>query len=85
MTINSLRLWQNRHRFADDIFKWNFLSENDWILTYISLKFVPKGPISNIPALVQVMAWGPTDDKPISEPMMTQLNNPYMRRSASMS
>ena len=23
----------------------------------ISLKFVPKGPINNIPALVQIMAW----------------------------
>ena len=27
-----------------------------WILIKISLKFVPKGPINNIPALVQIMA-----------------------------
>ena len=28
-----------------------------WILIKNSLKFVPKGPINNIPALVQIMAW----------------------------
>ena len=26
--------------------------ENAWILIKISLKFVPKGPINNIPALI---------------------------------
>ena len=51
----------------------------------ISLKFVPKGPINNIPALVQIMAWRQTGDKPLSEPMMTQFNDTYMRHSASMS
>ena len=30
----------------------------------ISLQFVPKGPIGNKPALVQVMAWRQTGDKP---------------------
>ena len=29
---------------ADDIFKCNFLNENDTILIYISLKFVPRSP-----------------------------------------
>ena len=33
-----------------------FLNENVLILIKISLKFLPKGPINNIPALVQVMA-----------------------------
>ena len=41
--------------------------------TKISLKFVPKGPINNIPALVQIMAWRRPGDKPISEPMMVSL------------
>ena len=36
----------------------------------ISLKFVSKGPINNIPALVQIMAWPRPGDKPLSEPMM---------------
>ena len=36
--------------FADDIFKCLFLNENIWISMKISLKFVPKGPIDNMPA-----------------------------------
>ena len=39
----------------------------------ISLKFVPKGPINNIPALVQIMAWRRLGYKPLSEPMMVSL------------
>ena len=83
--INSLKPRQNRRRFADDVFKCNFLNENVRIPIKISLKFVPKGPINNIPALVQVMAWCRTGDKPLSELMMTQFNDAYMRYSASMS
>ena len=51
------------------MFKGIFLNENVWIPIKISLKFVPKGPINNIPALVQRMAWRRSDDKPLSEPM----------------
>ena len=36
----------------------------------ISLKFVHKGSISDIPALVQIMAWCRLGDKPLSEPML---------------
>ena len=68
--INSLRPRPNRRHFADDIFKWIFFNENIWILIKISLKFVPKGPINNIPALVQIMAWHRPGDKPLSEPMV---------------
>ena len=39
----------------------------------VSLKFVPKGPINNIPALVQIMAWRRPGDKPLSEAMMVNL------------
>ena len=38
-----------------------------------SLKFVPKCPINNIPALVRIMAWRRPGDKPLSEPMMARL------------
>ena len=55
--INTLRLRQNGRHFADDIFKCIFLSENVRIAIKISLKFVPKDPINNIPSLVQIMAW----------------------------
>ena len=47
---------------ADDIFKCIFLNENDRIPIQISLKFVPKIPIDNKRALVQVMAWRRTGD-----------------------
>ena len=46
---------------------------NIWISNKISLKFVPKGPFRNIPALVQIMAWRRPGDKPLSEPMMVRL------------
>ena len=39
----------------------------------ISLTFVPKGQINNIPALVHIMAWRHPGDKPLSEPMMVRL------------
>ena len=54
----------------DAIFKRIFVNENLWIPIKISLKFVPKGSINNIPALVRIMAWRRLGDKPLSEPMM---------------
>ena len=63
---------------ADDIFKCIYLIENGRIQIWISLKLVPKSPIDNKPALVQVMAWRWTGDKPLPEPMMTKLTDPYM-------
>ena len=71
--FNTLRPRQNGRHSPDDIFKCIFLNENIWILIAISLKFVPKGPINNIPALVQIMAWRWPGDKPLSEPMMVSL------------
>ena len=76
--VNSLRPRQNKRHIADDVFKCNFWNENVQISIKISLKFVPKGPINIFPALVQIMAWRRTGDKPLSEPMMTQFNNTYM-------
>ena len=50
--INTLRPRQNGRHFPDDIFKCIFLNESIWISIEISLKFVPKGRINNIPASV---------------------------------
>ena len=71
--VNTLRLRQNGRHIVDDTFKRIFLNENVSISIEISLKFVPKGPINNIPALVQIMAWRHPGDKPLSEPMMVRL------------
>ena len=46
----------------------------------ISLKFVPKGPLDNNPALVHVMAWRRIGDKPLSEPMLTSITEAYTQR-----
>ena len=71
--VNTLRPRQNGRHFPDDIFKCIFLNENVWISMKISLKFVPKVPINDIPALVQIMAWRRPGDKPLSEQMMVSL------------
>ena len=56
MFINTLKPSQNGRRFADDTFKRIFFNENLRISIKISLKFVPNGPVNNIPALVQRQA-----------------------------
>ena len=64
---------RNGHHFADDIFRCILVNEKFYILINISLNFVPKGPIDNNPALVEIMAWCRPGDKPLSEPMMVNL------------
>ena len=63
---------------SDDIFKCIFLNENDRIPIEISLKFIPRSPIDNKPAMVSVMAWCQRADKPLPEPMLTQVTDTYM-------
>ena len=71
--LNTLRPRQDGRHFPDDNFKCTFLNENVSIRIKISLKFVPKGPINNIPAMVKIMAWRRPGDKPLSEPVMVSL------------
>ena len=67
-----LRPIQNGRHFPDGIFKRIFVDENIWISTEISLKFVPEGPIKNFPALIQIMAWRRSCDRPLSDAMMVR-------------
>ena len=83
--FNTFRPRQNGRHFADDIFKCIFLNEDARISLKISLKFVPKVRINNIPALVQIMAWRRPGDKSLTEPMIVSLLTQYMRGSASIS
>ena len=71
--LNTLRLWQSCCHFTDNIFKCIFLNENVWIWIKISIKLIPGGPVSNIPTLVQIMAWCRSGTKPLSELMMVSL------------
>ena len=73
--FNTLRPRQNGHRFADHTFKRISLNENVIFSITIPLKFVPKGPINNIPALVQIMAWRRIGDMSLSEPMLTRFTD----------
>ena len=65
--------------FADNIFKCIWFNENNEITIQILLKFVPRSPIDNKPALVQVMAWCQTGDNPLHEPMIIQFTDTYIR------
>ena len=70
---NTLRLRQDGRHFADDIFRCIFVNENVRILLKISLKFVPKDRINNIPALAQIRTWHRPGDKSLSEPLPTHI------------
>ena len=76
--LDSFSPGQNGCRFTDNIFKCIFMNENFCISIRISPKFAPKGPIDKKSALVQVMAWRRTGDKPLPEPMLTQFTDAYM-------
>ena len=83
--VNSSPPGQNGRHFPDDIFKCIFVNEKFWILIQISLNFVPRGPIDDMWALVQVMAWRWTGDKSLPEPMLTQFTDAYMQHVGEMS
>ena len=68
-----LKSRQNERHSPNNIFKWVFLNENIWILIQILLKFVPMGLINIIRALVQIMAWCRTGNKPLSKSMMVSI------------
>ena len=59
----------SRRHFEMDFLKW----KKKGISIKISLKFVPKGPLNNIRALVQIMAWRRPGAKPLSEPILIRL------------
>ena len=79
MMLTQLRRRQHGRHFPDDVFKGIFVNENILIPTEISHKFVPNGPINNVPILVQIMAWHRPGDKPY----LNQLCLDYRRIYAS--
>ena len=81
-TGTSLRPRQNGRHFPDDIFKCISLNENVWISIKISLNFIPRGPINNIPSLVRIMAWRRPAIIWANDGLFTDA---YTRHSASMS
>ena len=80
--IITLRSRQNGRHFADGLIKCIFLNENVWISTKIWQIFVPKGPIDNIQALIEIMPWCRPSFIWANDGYITDA---YMRHSASMS
>ena len=68
--VNTLRPKTKWTPFRRRYFQMHFIEWNVSTAIKNSLRFVPKGPINNIPALVQIMAWRRPGNKPLSEPMM---------------
>ena len=52
-----------------------YFSEDYRIPIQISFNFVPRNPINNKTALVQVMAMRQNGDKPLAEPIMAQFTD----------
>ena len=71
--VNTLNPRQNGLHFPDDIFKCIFLNGYVLISIKIVLKFLPKGPVDNIRALVQIMDRHRPGDKPLPEAMVVKL------------
>ena len=65
--IDAFGTRKNGRRFPDDICRCIFLKEIVWIAIEISLKFVAKVQINNIPALVRMMAWRRPCDKHLNQ------------------
>ena len=72
----NLRIWQNGRHFVD---------EKLGILIKISLKLVPKGRVDNDQALVWIMAWRRSGDKPLSKQVLIWFIDAYMRHQGETS
>ena len=79
LVITHLPLDKMAAVLAADIFRCISVNEKLYVLIEISLKLVPKGQIDNDSAFVQVMTWCQFGDKPLSEPMLTEFTDTYMR------
>ena len=69
MVMNALiEKYSNKHWGRDTVgtISQTTMNEKVWTSIKISLKFVRKGSINHIPALVQIMAWRHPGDKPLS-------------------
>ena len=65
--------WQTTFSNA---FSW--LKSFFFFIIRISLKFVPKGPIDNKSALIQVMALHSIGNKPLPKPMLNEFTDVYV-------
>ena len=69
-SIGTLKQRLNGRDFVAEICKRILFNENIRIVINIRAKFVSKGKISNIAALIYITYWRRAGGKPLSEPMM---------------
>ena len=60
--VQIIRLYQNGHQCADDIYEYISLNENQFILSKISLNFFLLAPTDNNSLVVKVKPWYLTGD-----------------------
>ena len=78
IVLNTLGPGQSGSHLSVDILI--FLNKNLWLSITISWQFVPSGPINNILALVQIMAWRSPGNKPLFKPMILVCWRTYVTR-----
>ena len=83
-TFNAFPLDKMAAILAADNSKCILFNKNCWIPIRIARKFVPKNAIDNNSALVQILAWHRRGDKPLPEPMLTQITDAYIRHWGEM-
>ena len=71
--FKTLSVRTNVCHFSVNISNAIFFNENAWISIKISLRFVPKDQINNIPAFVWIIIRCQLGDKPLSEQVMVSL------------
>ena len=81
MGLKSSPPGQNGCHFPYDIFERNFMNENFFYFDSNFTEIFLNGPVNNILALVQIMAWRRSGDKPLSEPMPSQSTDTYHIRA----
>ena len=77
-SLTHLPLGQNGRHFANNIFKCIFVNEKFYVLIPISLKFASKGSIGNESALVQVMVWRRTGNKPLPKTKLALFTDAFI-------
>ena len=83
MNMDKCFIWIHYERLHnDDKTKHN---KTVCIFLLIYCKCVPKGQVKNISALVQIMIWRRIGDRPLSESILTQFIDAYMRHYGEMS
>ena len=76
--VNTLRLRQNDHQFADSIHLWFLFWSHHFSETF------SQSPTNYETKLVKIMAWCRISDTPLSDPILALFTGACMHHSASM-